>query len=138
MSCWLTLRDKLSISLLLYRMILGIFSIRCLKLAMGIDFVAMSTSFSLHTLRDRLSSIDDRIGSISILFNSLAISSIALFSSWPACSDGILVEGGLDRIEIMFIAAYFRKSNNFTKRNGIACGKNSTISEFSIDFVLGI
>jgi len=107
-------------------------------LAIGTDFVALGTGFSLHTLRDELLLIGNRISSISVLFNSLAISSIALFISWPACSDGILVEGGLDRIEIISIAACFRKSNNFTKENGIVCRKNSTISEFTMNFVLGI
>jgi len=105
-------------------------------LAIETDFVALGTSFSLHTLRDGLSLINNRISSISALFNSLAITSIALFTSWPACSNGTLVEGSLDKMEMMSVVAYSRKSNNFTEGNGILYGKNSTVLEFTMDFAL--
>ena len=48
------------------------------------------------------------------------------------------MESSLDRIEMMSIVAYSKKSNNFTEENGIVCRKNSTVPEFTIDFILGI
>ena len=96
MSYWIILRDNLLTSSVSYSMILGIF------------FSGFVTSFGYSTLRDGVSSIDIRTGSFSACFNSIAISKIVLFISWPACSNSTIVDGGLDKIDIISIAAYLR------------------------------
>ena len=85
-----------------------------------------------------LSSIAFNVGRISVRLSSLAISKIALFKSSPACSDGIPNFGGLARMDNISVAAYWMKSASLNEGNFIIVGKNSTISEITIDFVRGM
>ena len=64
--------------------------------------------FTLVTLGDYtyLTFDAENLGIGSSLFNNLAISYIALFILSPACSEGIVDEGGFDNIEMMSVAAY--------------------------------
>ena len=49
-----------------------------------------------------------------------------------------MIDGGLDVIEMMFVAAWVKKYDDLTEGNGVECGKNSTVSELTADLVLGM
>ena len=90
------------------------------------------------TLIAGLSSIAFSVGIISVRFSNLTISKIELFSSSPAYSDRIPNFGGLAKMDRMSEAACWMKSDSLNKENYIIVGKNSTVSEFTSDFILGM
>ena len=47
----------------------------------------------------------------------------------PAESDGIVVDGGLVKMEVISEAACFKKSVTVTVGNGTVVGKKSTVSQ---------
>jgi len=100
---------------------------------LGVDLATIA-----GILEDDLSPITVNIGMISILFSNVAISKTELFKSSPTCRDGIDSLEGFDRIKIISVAAWCRKSANRTDGYSIVCGKNSTVSKFTTDFILKI
>jgi len=67
-----------------------------------------------------------------------AISSKALFISFSALRFGVIVGDGLDNIDIMSEAAYYRKSFIFIVGKGILYRKNLTVSLSTTTFVLSM
>ena len=47
----------------------------------------------------------------------------------PADSDGIVMDGGLVKIDVISVAACFRNSVTVTVGNGTVVGKKSTVSQ---------
>ena len=72
------------------------------------SFNGFITYFCFSILGGRASSIAFMISSISIHYNSVAISKIVLFISWPTCSDSTVVDSSLDKIDMISIATYLK------------------------------
>ena len=70
-------------------------------------------------------------------FNCVAKVRSAFRTVSPACSDGIVLFGGCERMLTISDAACTKKSVRLNEGKSRSCGKNSTVSHALVSFVRG-
>ena len=68
-------------------------------------------------------------GKSSALFNILAMSRSSFLVMSPACSDGVVVDGGAVSIVMISVVACLRKLSSLSSRYGMTVGKNFRVSQ---------